>query len=506
MFYIKIIYMKTFRKFLKLFFITLILNEMAFAQNDYFASELYNTYENYKEKSLTNRRIKNKDIIPLIQSLRDYPNFTVKKIGESFQKREINLIKFGNGKVKVFLWSQMHGDESTATMALFDLFNFLKSNDETFKNYREKFLNELQIYFLPMVNPDGAEIFQRRNILQIDLNRDAAKMVSPESRILMNTFDSLKADFGFNLHDQSTKYSVGKSFKSATISFLAPAFNYEKDTNQTRGNAIKLISELYTLLNQFIPGHIARYKDDYEPRAFGDTFQKLGTSTILIESGGWKDDKEKQFIRKINYIALLTALNSIADKNYNNYNSDIYNSIPFNEEAMFDVLIKNVLIRKEQSSEKNFYEYKVDIGINFSEINLNNATQYYLRSNIEDIGDLSTYSGYCEFNFEGYTIEEGKTYPRIFHSKSELNNLDFNKLYSEGYTNILFEGKPFENYTHFPVNIIQNKKNFNNQKISLNKPANFVLKKNNKVEFIFVNGCFYDITNKIGTIKNGLIF
>ncbi len=479
---------------------------MIFSQNDYFANELYNNYENYKEKNLTHRRIKHKDILPLIQELKNNSTFSVTKIGESYQKREINLIKFGNGNTIVFLWSQMHGDEPTATMALFDIFNFLRSNDETFKIYREKFLKELTIYFLPMVNPDGAEIFQRRNILEIDLNRDAARIVSPESKILMETFDSLKADFGFNLHDQSTKYSVGRSFKSATISLLAPAFNYEKDTNQTRENAIKLISELYTLLNQFIPGHIARYKDDYEPRAFGDTFQKLGTSTILIESGGWKNDKEKQFIRKINFIALLTALNSITDKNYNNYDNSIYNSIPFNDEAIFDVLIKNVLIKNEQTNGKNYYEYKVDLGINFSEININNSTQYYSRSYIEDIGDLSTYAGYFEYDLEGYTAELGKTYPKNFYSKNELDNLDFSKLYSEGYTNILYKGKHLDQYTNLPINIIQNEKNFNNNKITLNKQANLVLKKNNKVEFIFINGFFYDVKNKIGNIKNGIIF
>ena len=52
------------------------------------------------------------------------------------------------------------------------------------------------------------------------------------------------------------------------------------------------------VLSDFIPGHIGRYSDDYEPRAFGDNFQTWGTSTILIETGGWKGDPEKQFLRK----------------------------------------------------------------------------------------------------------------------------------------------------------------------------------------------------------------
>ena len=99
-----------------------------------------------------------------------------------------------------------------------------------------------------MVNPDGAERFKRRNFYDIDLNRDASRLQCPEAVILKSVFDSLKADFGFNLHDQSHRYSVGNSFRTATISFLAPAYNYEKDFNDVRGNAVKLIGNMYQAL------------------------------------------------------------------------------------------------------------------------------------------------------------------------------------------------------------------------------------------------------------------
>ncbi|MCK7519053.1 MAG: hypothetical protein MZV64_15670 [Ignavibacteriales bacterium] len=79
---------------------------------------------------------------------------------------------------------------------------------------------------------------------------------------------------------------------------------------------MKLIGELYKMLNHFIPGHIAKYRDDYEPRAFGDNFQKWGTSTILVESGVWKDDTEKSILRKLNFISFISAFYSIASKSY----------------------------------------------------------------------------------------------------------------------------------------------------------------------------------------------
>ena len=252
-------------------------------------------------------------------SLNIKSGFTVKVVGKSVEGRELKLITIGHGKKKIFMWSQMHGDEPTATAALFDIFNFI--NDTTNKEFCKALFERVTLYFLPMVNPDGAERFKRRNFYDIDLNRDASRLQCPEAVILKTVFDSLKADFGFNLHDQSHRYSVGNSFRTATISFLAPAYNYEKDFNDVRGNAVKLIGNMFGALSQFIPGHIAKYSDEYEPRAFGDNFQKWGTSTILIESGGWKDDPEKQFIRKINFIALLSAFKSIAEESYVNTSS-----------------------------------------------------------------------------------------------------------------------------------------------------------------------------------------
>ena len=389
--------------------------EISFAQN------LYNTYESYREPSLNSRRITHANILPLIEKLHHNSKFVVHKLGESVEKRELFLIKIGTGKTKIFLWSQMHGDESTATMALFDIFNFFSANDYLNES-RERILRETTLYFLPMVNPDGAEVFQRRNILEIDLNRDASRLVTPEAILLMNTFDSLDADFGFNLHDQSTRYSVGKNYKQATISFLAPAFNDKKEINEKREHAIKLIGMMNQVLQQFIPGHIAKYSDDYEPRAFGDTFQKKGTSTILIESGGWKDDVEKQFIRKINFIGMLSAFNSIAEKSYEKITRDKYEAIPMNDNQLFDLLLRNV------SVEKNGRSFSLDIAINITEQKSGRESQGL----IEDLGDLSIFHGIEEMDCTGFSLVDGKVHTQTIKTEEELNEIDFQKLIENG--------------------------------------------------------------------------
>lgn len=221
-------------KLLTLIF-TIIISEIIMSQNFDFEQNLYQSYERYKEKTLTDRRFKHSDIIPLIDKLKNQNEFAVTNVGKSVEGRDLNLISIGNGKTKIFLWSQMHGDESTATAALFDIFNFL--SDSANKEFCDYLFSKVSLYFLPMVNPDGAERFTRRNAYDIDLNRDASKLQTPEAKILKNVFDSLKADFGFNLHDQSHRYSVGQSFRTAALSFLAPAFNYDKDVDNVRERA-----------------------------------------------------------------------------------------------------------------------------------------------------------------------------------------------------------------------------------------------------------------------------
>ena len=235
-----------------LFLLTIFLTEFAMAQNIQFAQDLYYSYENYKERTLTNRRFKHSNILPLIEQLKDKDIFGVNKVGESAEGRDINMISVGTGSTKIFLWSQMHGDEPTATAAIFDIFNFFLAEND-FIDFKNHLFEKTTIYFLPMVNPDGAELFQRRNIFEIDLNRDAVSQQTPEGKLLKEIFDSLKADFGFNLHDQSREYSAGNSFKTAAISFLAPSPDYKKTLTLVRENSMKLICGMYKTLARVYP-------------------------------------------------------------------------------------------------------------------------------------------------------------------------------------------------------------------------------------------------------------
>jgi len=470
------------------------------AQDKQLAWDLYHSYESFREKSLENRRFKYSDIVPLIEQLKNKNIFKVDKVGKSIEGRDLYLISLGSGKTKVFLWSQMHGDEPTATAALFDMFNFF-SDDSGSPELKKYLLSNLSISIIPMVNPDGAELFQRRNIVEIDLNRDVVRLQTPEAITLKNVFDSLNADFGFNLHDQGRDYSVGNSSNPASISFLAPSPDYDKSLTVPRENAMKLIGHTTEILNEFIPGHIAKYTDDYEPRAFGDNFTKWGTGVILLESGGWRGDREKQFLRKINYIAILSSLNSIASGFYNKTDLSVYESIPNNEKFMMDFMLRKLKLQKADK------EYLIDIGINFEEENIDDARNFYLKASVEDIGDLSVYSGYEELNLSGYIVEPGKTKQEIFHSIQELENIDPVNLFSEGFTNVLLSDCDFsDKHSYFAFNIVLNQSQSPANGIKPDAPANFIIKKDGLVKFAIVNGFLFDINIPENWNGNSIVY
>lgn len=471
----------------------------AIAQVNDITTSLYDSYSKYKEQSLDKRRIKHDDIQPLINQLKNHSAYTVKKVGESIKGKSISLISVGNGPTNIFLWSQMHGNEPTATQAIFDIFNFLNSSD--FKAEKKELLSKLTLHFMPMLNPDGAEVFSRRNALGIDINRDALMLQSPEGQVLKRIRDSLNADFGFNLHDQSTYYNAERTPKPATISYLAPAFNYEKDINDVRGNAMKVIVFMNAIIQKYAPGQVGRYNDDFEPRAFGDNIQKWGTSAILIESGGYKNDAEKQEIRKLNYVSILSACYTIANGNYKTIAIDDYEKIPQNDRKLFDLKIERFthkLLGKD---------YILDLGINHLEVDDKHHSTFYNVGSIIDKGDLSTFYGYETLDATGYRLIEGKEYPKVIQTMDDLKNMDIYGLLKQGYTYVrLAEFSQQDKDISIPINILDKDQKVPGFYVNIGNNPNFVLQKDGRVDYAVVNGFLINLNTKETNFKNAIFY
>ena len=305
-------------------------------------------------------------------------DFHMELAGYSLEGREIRLLKAGTGPCKVFLWSQMHGDETTGTMALMDLMNFIEQQLDSSIN--QQILSACTLYILPMVNPDGAQRFTRRNAQQLDINRDYLRAASSEAKILKAVHEKIKPDFGFNLHDQSDLWGIKNTPNPAALSFLAPAFDEACNLNENRTRAMQVIACIKDSLQDILPEKIGLFDDTFEPRAFGDNFQKAGTSTILIEGGSIIGDREVQEVRKLVFAAILAGLQAIASASYLQNTIDNYLSIPKNTKSLFHIMICNVL----------YCGIRTSIGINYKPLSATGGNSVEYLYSIEDIGDLST--------------------------------------------------------------------------------------------------------------------
>lgn len=457
---------------------------------------VWDHYDRYKESVITNRFFKHNDVVNLIQKHTSTGLLSAEQIGQSVKGRSINHLKLGTGKTKILLWSQMHGDESTATMALFDLFNFLAADDEH-NELRKLILTNLELNIVPMLNPDGAQQWKRRNDLEIDVNRDARYLVTPEGRALMNLAKDLKPEIGFNLHDQSTLYAAGRTDKTATLSFLAPAYDYPKSMNEVRKRATQLILTMNAALQTKIPGKIAKYDDAFDPRCFGDTFQGMGISTILIESGGYYADPEKQYIRKLNFYALLNAFESIAKKSYANQNLEDYQSIPENSRSLYDVLIRNVSISKEGIA------FRTNLGIVRSQIKSPDFGSMSYNGRIEELGDVELTHGYDEIEASNLTFTAGNI---KLMRKSEWETLS-----PQQELDLIREGYLFVKWTDGtspagPLNArllnLTNKATNTIQSASIGQQAQFLLSRDGKPVYALLNGYVVDLTKDVTAVPN----
>ena len=264
----------------------------------------------------------------------------LEEAGKSHQGRSIQLLSMGSGEKKILLWSQMHGDEPSATPALLDIADFLATHADV--PAIGSILENFTLLMIPMLNPDGAEIYTRRNAQGIDINRDALMLATPEGRILKRVRDEYEPMMGFNLHDQDRRTAVGKSGKVANSAVLAVSGDAANTLTPGRKRTKRASAAIVEALAPFIPGGMARYDEDWSPRAFGDNITAWGTPVVLIESGGLPPGDGFAQLTRLNFVAILTVLQGLADNDLAGYDPQVYEDLLRNQDNVWsDIAVRD---------------------------------------------------------------------------------------------------------------------------------------------------------------------
>lgn len=327
------------------------------------------------------------------------------EIGRSELNKPIYKLTLGKGPKNILLWTQMHGNETTGTLSCLDLLKFFENEN----NCSHEILSKFTLDIIFMLNPDGAEIWTRRNRLGIDINRDFLTASSIEMQVLKKTASEKKYDLAFNLHDQRTIFGVEGKKEPATLAFLSPSETVDRKVTETRKKSMGLIADIYQEISKLLPNKISRFTDEFYPRSVGDNFQKLGIPTILFEGGHFPKDYYRQKTRRYFTLSLITALYYASVKDEWQKGYELYNVIPNNSLSFFDIIYRNVRIRGDKKE-------TVDIGIQYVEKITKGENELSFIAKIEDIGDLSFMYGHDEIDADGRCIvfaDSTIQYPRI---------------------------------------------------------------------------------------------
>ncbi len=379
--------------------------------------DLKNIYSSSQQQKLSGRYITNNDIEPLLSSISNKQEF--RRIGFSVNKLPIYSYQIGTGKIKILLWSQMHGNESTTTKALMDFLNFLNSKSDL----SNEFLKEFTFYCIPILNPDGAALYSRENANKIDLNRDFLNLSQPESNYLVTIFNDFNPNYCYNMHDQRTIFGVSDTQKPTTIAFLAPSFNESRSFNNCRLKAANVIVEMNKTLQQYIPGQVALFDDGFNINCAGDYFQSRGVPTILFEAGHFYEDYSRDETRKYIFIAIISGLKFLINKSENNFENIEYLKMSHNIPIFYDYIYKNVKV----------IDYNLEKTITF-------AIQYkeqLINSKIEFVGIIVKVDGLDNFKAHKEFDANGMLFKNNLSNCPKVNDLANFKLDN----NVIVNGK-----------------------------------------------------------------
>lgn len=134
----------------------------------------------------------------LLQSVAKPGLITVTEEGRSAGGRPIYLVRLNRGgakaRFKAFFYAQQHGNEVSGKDALLYLIRSIAERPECLPG-------DVDLYLMPVVNPDGAVAYRRTNDAKADLNRDHLLQSQPETRTLYRVVRRILPHLAVDCHE-----------------------------------------------------------------------------------------------------------------------------------------------------------------------------------------------------------------------------------------------------------------------------------------------------------------
>jgi len=331
-------------------------------------------------------------------------------LGRSTEDRPVRRVTCGTGPLRVLLWSQMHGDEPTATLALLDLLHMLADPAHA-PVWTKTILANATLVLVPMLNPDGAARYRRYNAAGIDVNRDARRRASREAELLARLHAHVRPQVAFNLHDQEVR-TAGETPTLAALALLAPPPDEGRTMTPERAHAVLLAGRIARAVDACAPGRVARYDDTYEPRAFGDTIQAAGTSTVLVESGHWPGDPLKETVRRLTLVALCAALLGAVREDLGEPDATAYTALPLNGRRGYDLLLRGLQVQTAGG-----LRFTADAGF------VRQGALHDGKLVLREVGDLDGFTAVEEVRVDGATVGPADLAVDASYTRAEIERI-----------------------------------------------------------------------------------
>jgi hypothetical protein len=181
--------------------------------------------------------------------------------------------------------------------------------------------------------------------------------------------------------------------------------------------AKKVCAVIRDALEPLASGQLGRYDDSFEVRAFGDNLVRWGTPTVLIETGPWPSPEPDEPLLRLNFVALVSALEALASGAVEHADVERYESLPLNDsKGLLHLVIRGAHIFGEAGE-----AFIGDVGVAAAQAvrTVGGSPSVVLSGTVEELGDLRVHGAVEVVDGTGLTVvplpkggaREGDTLP-----------------------------------------------------------------------------------------------